>query len=574
MPMPSFAKLTAKRASIPPDELARQHRLLTDGAALRSVLTGLVYALAAFFVPLPVVLICAVVDFGSERLSLHWMKGLDPARTPRRYLATVGAGMLSQLAYALVLAFAYQSSLPLAQPFAAGVLTLTMLQMASIRIIHLPYAISGLSVTFAVGIGAVLYDWESRTGVAGLIISLIALSAAAYFIAAIVRGNHGLHAGIARERASAQMADQAKSRFLAQMSHELRTPLNAILGLGHAELAQATDPASQERLRLMTDAARGLAVILDDILDMSAIEAGHLPIRPLPCNPAQEITAAAALYRPLFEAEGLSVVLNLSPDLPAHAALDSQRLRQCLSNLFSNALKHTRVGGVTLRAELAINGDLLISFADTGPGIPQAEAERLFEPFQRGAGDQPGTGLGLSITRALARSMGGDLQLIPSLTGAEFRLRLALLVLPKVSPVSEHHEPAPRTPNALPAGLCVLVVDDIATNRLVAKAHLHLHGIKTEEADSGAEALARLRQNGIDLVLLDMNMPGMDGIETLQRIRALPGRTRLPVIAMTADATEAHRRRYLAAGMDGYLAKPLTPESVAEMLALYAPAAR
>eukprot|EP01031_Cornospumella_fuschlensis_P008645 gene8645-10656_t len=170
--------------------------------------------------------------------------------------------------------------------------------------------------------------------------------------------------------------------------------------------------------------------------------------------------------------------------------------------------------------------------------------------------------------------MGGDLQLIPSLTGAEFRLRLALLVLPKFSPVSEHHEPAPRTPNAVPAGLCVLVVDDIATNRLVAKAHLHLHGIKTEEADSGAEALARLRQNGIDLVLLDMNMPGMDGIETLQRIRALPGRTRLPVIAMTADATEAHRRRYLAAGMDGYLAKPLTPESVAEMLALYAPAAR
>lgn len=282
MPMPSFAKLTAKRASIPPDELARQHRLLTDGAALRSVLTGLVYALAAFFVPLPVVLICAVVDFGSERLSLHWMKGLDPARTPRRYLATVGAGMLSQLAYALVLAFAYQSSLPLAQPFAAGVLTLTMLQMASIRIIHLPYAISGLSVTFAVGIGAVLYDWESRTGVAGLIISLIALSAAAYFIAAIVRGNHGLHAGIARERASAQMADQAKSRFLAQMSHELRTPLNAILGLGHAELAQATDPASQERLRLMTDAARGLAVILDDILDMSAIEAGICPSGPCP----------------------------------------------------------------------------------------------------------------------------------------------------------------------------------------------------------------------------------------------------------------------------------------------------
>jgi CheY-like chemotaxis protein len=120
----------------------------------------------------------------------------------------------------------------------------------------------------------------------------------------------------------------------------------------------------------------------------------------------------------------------------------------------------------------------------------------------------------------------------------------------------------------------VLVVDDIATNRLVAKAHLHLHGITVEEAASGVEALARLQQNGIDLVLLDMNMPGMDGIETLQRLRSLPGCASLPVIAMTADATEAHRKRYLAAGMNGYLAKPLTPEAVAEMLRLYLPAAR
>lgn len=310
--------------------------------------------------------------------------------------------------------------------------------------------------------------------------------------------NHGVYAGIAREGASAQMADQAKSRFLAQMSHELRTPLNAILGLGHAELAQATDPASQERLRLMTDAARGLAVILDDILDMSAIEAGHLPIRPLPCNPAQEITTAAALYRPLFEAEGLSVVLKLSPDLPAHAALDSQRLRQCLSNLFSNALKHTRTGGVTLRAEQAINGDLLISFADTSPGIPQTEAQRLFEPFQRGSGDQPGTGLGLSITRALARSMGGDLHLIHSLTGAEFHLRLALLATPQVSHVLESTKDLASATSASSTGLCVLVVDDIATNRLVAKAHLHLNGISVEEANSGAEALVRVQEDGID----------------------------------------------------------------------------
>ncbi len=598
MPLPDKADLLARLSTIPHDELERQYQLLSDGATLRAILTTLVYALALFFVAWPVVLICMVADFTAERLGMGWMKGLHPARQPWRYLTTIAAGMVSQGAYALVLAFAYQSSLPLAQPFAAGVLTLTMLQMASVRIIHVPYAISGLSVAFVLGVAAVLHDWQSRTGLAGLALSLVALCAAAYFIAAIVRGNHALHDGIARERASARMADEAKSRFLAQMSHELRTPLNAILGLGHAELARATDPTSQERLRLVTDAARGLAVILDDILDMSAIEAGHLPIRPAPCDPGKEIAAAAALYRPLFEAEGLSVTLILSPDLPKEAALDSQRLRQCLSNLFSNALKHTRSGGVTLQAEQVATGDLVISFVDTGPGIPPAEAARLFEPFQRGAGDHPGTGLGLSITRALARSMGGDLHLIPSAQGAQFRLRLALNPVkeagdgvakaknasrpdadPQAWPTAAGQADAPplapqSSAQAEPApGRVgrVLVVDDIATNRLVARAHLMLHGIAVEEAASGAEAVARLGQDGIDLVLLDMNMPDMDGTETLRQIRSLPGREGLAVIAMTADVTEAHRRRYLAAGMNGYLAKPLTPEAVAELLTRHLP---
>lgn len=580
MPLPDKADLAARVSRIPPDELARQYQLLAEGASLRAMLTLLVYALAMFFVPWPVVLICMVVDFAAERLGMHWMKGLDPARAPRRYLATIAAGMVSQCAYAGVLAVAYQSSLPLAHPFAAGVLTLTMLQMASVRIIHLPYAISGLSVAFVMGVVAVLHDWQSRTGPSGLALSLIALCAAAYFISAIVRGNHALQDGIVKERASARAADQAKSRFLAQMSHELRTPLNAILGLGHAELTRATDPTSTERLRLITDAARGLAVILDDILDMSALEAGHLPIRPTPCDPGAEIAAATALYRPLFEAQGLSVTLILTPGLPARALLDSQRLRQCLSNLFSNALKHTRAGGVTLRAELAGNGDLLVNFADTGPGIPEAEAARLFEPFQRGSGDHPGSGLGLSITRALARSMGGDLQLIPGTQGAEFRLRLALGAVPAPSPWPAQEKPEPPQPDLTPPlrtaspcrGRRVLVVDDIATNRLVARTHLALHGVAVEEAASGAEAVARLGQDGVELVLLDMNMPDMDGTETLRRIRALPRREELPVIAMTADVTEAHRRRYLAAGMNGYLAKPLTPEAVAEMLARYLPA--
>lgn len=565
MPVPFPAKLSAKLARISPEEISRQYLLLVEGAAQRAVLTGLVYAISALLIPLPLVLACAVMDFGGEWLGLRWMKGLVPAENPQRYIATLLAGMLSQLGFATALALCYQSPATLASPFAAGVLTLTMLQMASIRVIHQPYATTGLATAFAVAVLAVLNDWQSRSGPTGLVLSLIALAAAAYFVASIVKSNHALHAGIAHERATARMADQAKSRFLAQMSHELRTPLNAILGLGHAELAQATDPASQERLRLVTDAARGLAVILDDILDMSAIEAGHLPIRPTPCDPGHEIATATALYRPLFEAQGLEVSLHLSPDLPARTVMDSQRLRQCLSNLFSNALKHTTTGGVSLVADMK-DGRLAITFSDTGPGIPQAEAARLFQPFQRGAGDQPGSGLGLSITRELARSMGGDLLLLPSANGARFLLTLAVDCPGEIPPPQPEPLPLPKDLSTVR----VLVVDDIATNRLVAKAHLRLYGVATEEAASGAEAVVKIRLNPPDLVLLDMNMPGMDGTATLKRIRTLPSRAaKVPVIAMTADATEAHRRKYLEAGMDGYLAKPLTPEAVADLLSQF-----
>ena len=552
---------------VSPQEISLQYGLLVKGTGLRAILSLLTYGFAVLIIPLPAALACAALDFSAEALSQRWMKDLVPARNRLRYLGTVGAMIASQMGFSAMLALCYHSDTPLAQPFAAGTLTLTMLQMASIRVIHLPYAVAGLSTAFCMAVGAVVWDWQSRSGPWGLMLSLLALSSAAYFIKAIVSANHGLHADIAHERATAQMADQAKSRFLAQMSHELRTPLNAILGLGHVELTQARDPASQERLRLVTDAARGLAVILDDILDMSAIEAGHLPIRPVLCSPADEIRAAAALFRPLFQAQSLEVSLRLSTDLPAGALMDKQRLRQCLSNLFSNALKHTTSGGVTLTATIDDSGRLAIGFTDTGPGIPPSEAERIFQPFQRGKGAKPGTGLGLSITRALARSMGGDLQLVPRnaavFPGARFLLTLALQ--------DATDTPPDPTGSALSlvnqTGQRVLVVDDIATNRLVAKAHLRLYGMTTEEAATGAEAVEKLAQDPVDLVLLDMNMPEMDGIATLAKIRALPGAgAQVPVIAMTADATEAHRRRYLAAGMDGYLAKPLTPEAVMGVL--------
>ncbi len=568
------AGLSALLQGVSTEEISRQHKLLAAGAGRRAVLTALTYAMGAMFVPLPYVIGLAVLDYTAERYGLICLYKLEPAKAPLRYVASLLAIFASQLALSSMLALSYQHPAPLAAAFAAGTMTLTMLQMASIRVVHLPYAAVGLGTCFLLSVVAVTINWQTRSGPEGLFLSYLALAAAAYFIFAIVIANHDLHDGIARERDAAKAADRAKSRFLTQMSHELRTPLNAILGLGHAELAQARTPDSVERLRLVTDAARGLAVILDDILDMAAVEAGRLPVRPVVCNLASELTAVAALYRPLCHGQGLEFSLTLAPDLPAQAMLDTQRLRQCLSNLFSNALKHTTRGSVRMEARLDEGGHLAVTVSDSGTGISADMIDRLFEPFQRGVGDVPGNGLGLSISRSLARAMGGDLVLQRGKAdadspgkpdgGAQFLLTLALGEVVDAPQVLAH-DPAPVA--ALTKGRVVLVVDDIATNRLVARAHLALYGLTVTEAASGAAAVEMIRASAPDMVLLDMNMPGMDGLATLRQIRALPSRAaKLPVVAMTADATTGHRRTYLEAGLDGYLAKPLTPEAVAEVL--------
>jgi two-component system, sensor histidine kinase len=235
--------------------------------------------------------------------------------------------------------------------------------------------------------------------------------------------------------------------------------------------------------------------------------------------------------------------------------IDGQRVRQCLGNLIGNALKHSSRGPVTVTVRYH-RGRLQIDVADQGKGIPAALQERVFEPFFRGAGETPGVGLGLAISRAVARQMGGDLVLMPAAQGTTFRLTI----------------PAPEAEATQDArGLSdfrdrvILVVDDIATNRLVAAQLLLAAGARPVEAASGPEALARLEQGGIDAVLLDLMMPGMDGQETLFRIREAHGR-RIPVVAMTADVLSIRRDDTLRERLDGFLPKPILPETLREVL--------
>jgi two-component system, sensor histidine kinase len=252
--------------------------------------------------------------------------------------------------------------------------------------------------------------------------------------------------------------------------------------------------------------------------------------------------------------------------VPALARFDTQRLRQCLSNLISNGLKYTRSGGVAVRVRFraAERNWLDIEVTDTGPGIPPGSEQQIFEPFVRADGQVAGTGLGLAISRALARRLGGDLVLLPSMPGLSGATFLLTIVL-------DMAVGAPSSTTASPkrslAGVKVLVVDDLATNRLVAEAHLHDLGATVFCVSGGTEALALLAHEKVDLIMLDMNMPAPDGLETFRRLRSGHGhQAKVPVIAMTANAMAEHRAAYEAAGLTGYLAKPLSTQTLAQVL--------
>lgn len=550
------------------DELGRQYRILMKDAPIRLAATTLAYVLTSVFLPLPIVLACYAVNLGGEIMSARALKDLDPEKDPARYRACLVWVFILELGFSIIPAMIWHVEGPYMKAFAVGLAVTSLMHVSTVRAIHLPMGITGFA---AIGSSAVISNallWIEKGDIASLAYtSICAVAGLGYGIGAILSNNQ-LHKETARGRAKAQAANAAKGAFLAQMSHELRTPLNAILGMGHAELGRTNDPVSVERLSVLISSAQGLSTILDDILDMSSIQGGHLPIRKHAIHVATEISATAALFRPQIETAGLALVIDLAANLPDWALMDDQRLRQCLSNLISNALKNTSEGSVTLRAQCVTGSGerplLRIDVIDTGPGIAPEVAQSIFEPFVRGPGTSLGTGLGLSITRALAQQMGGDLQLEQprpgDRAGAHFVLTLAL---------DETQAPKTMLPDApAPApdltGRRVLVVDDIYTNRLVAVTYLRLFGANPIEASSGAAALQRMKTGDIDLVLLDMNMPEMDGLETFAHLRKLPAPAgHVPVIAMTANTLSDVRRQYCEAGIDGYLAKPMTPEATA-----------
>ncbi|HEY3400144.1 MAG TPA: ATP-binding protein [Geothrix sp.] len=381
---------------------------------------------------------------------------------------------------------------------------------------------------------------------------------------------------LANEQAEA--GNLAKAQFLANMSHEIRTPLNGVVGA--LDLLARQDLAP-EQLKLLDTAATSsgaLLTLLNEILDFSAIEAGGLELAHEPMLLRPAVGSVVDLLRPMAQRKGLALTLEFDAALPTRIKGDAGRLRQVLLNLVGNAVKFTDHGNVAVRARRAPgSGDpgpvMILDVEDSGIGIPPAALPRLFTPFfQADQSDRRrfgGTGLGLVISKRLAEAMGAELSVesAPG-RGSTFRVRLPLEPLDS-GPAAAPPGPAAASAPAPLAGR-VLLVEDNPVNRMLAMAMLVSLGIEVAQADNGLAALHRMEDARFDLVLMDCQMPVMDGFEATREIRAREhsARTpRIPIVAVTANALSGDPERCLQVGMDAYLAKPYTIKTLCEALA-------
>ncbi|MDR3536777.1 MAG: ATP-binding protein [Acetobacteraceae bacterium] len=367
-------------------------------------------------------------------------------------------------------------------------------------------------------------------------------------------------------RAQAEQANRAKSEFLANMSHEIRTPMNGVIGMNEVLMRTELTDAQRECVHAIRISAQALLGLIDDVLDISRLEAGRVELEAIPFNLTETLEAAICLLKPRAAEKGLALHCSLAPDVDREVMGDPFRLRQVLLNLLGNAVKFTEQGSVELTAAAAADGAVRIAVADTGIGMSQETQARLFQKFTQADSSITrrfgGSGLGLAITRELVTLMGGqiDVKSAPG-KGSCFTvtLRLPRAPLPAVPALVA----APAPANAGSAGLHLLVVDDNAINRRLVTVLLEGAGHRVDPAADGREAVEAALRVRYDAILMDIQMPVMNGVQATRRIRALPPpHNGVPVIALTADVLADAPERYRAAGMDAYLSKPLSPAAL------------
>lgn len=377
-------------------------------------------------------------------------------------------------------------------------------------------------------------------------------------------------------RDTAHQANKAKSEFLAIVSHELRTPLNGILGMTSVlSDTELTDP-QRRAISTIKGAGEALSLIVDDLLDLTRLEAGHTRLEPQETNLGRLIDSVVQILRIRAWEKRLSMTVEISPDLPDVILGDPGRLRQILINLAGNAVKFTDRGGVTIRARLAPSSKdrLQIEVQDTGIGIPQSALDRLFKPFSQV--DQSytraynGTGLGLAIVKRLTTLMQGDVGVESEVgQGSRFWIDIPLLraerrlAAPQIGHTTVEHK---VTPADLSNGsvtfmpLRILVIDDSAHMRVMLRAVLSAAGHELEEANSGADGLERLRHGDIDVVIMDLEMPGLDGAATARMIRTMPEIATIPIVGLTGHDNAQIAASGLSTAADLVLSKPVMPD--------------
>ena len=376
-----------------------------------------------------------------------------------------------------------------------------------------------------------------------------------------------------RDRAAqrAERASEAKTRFLAMMSHEIRTPMTGVVGTADLLISLEQDKEKSEHLRALRASAGSLMAILDDILDFSRVEAGKLSIAAVATDVVSVLSEVRALFLPAAQEKGLPIVLEIQPEVPPVVRVDPVRLRQVLVNLAGNALKFTAQGRITLGLSCELNRDvpeLVFEVSDTGIGMDEEQVSRLFQPFEQADASvgrrYGGSGLGLAISRGLADAMGGRLE-VESVVGMGSLFRLRLPAEGRAELLPAPAAPAPGRfgiPERTVTPARILLADDEPTNRRLIATVLRRMGHSVEEREDGPDTVEAIRTatdlgGSFDLLLLDMRMPGMDGPATAAAIRALPGGAALRIVGLSADAMLAERERYLAAGLDAYLTKPV-----------------
>jgi len=379
-------------------------------------------------------------------------------------------------------------------------------------------------------------------------------------------------ARVQEEKTRADEANQAKSRFLAHMSHEIRTPLNGVIGLSRL-LEEITDPEEkQDTLRLIRSSGDALLSVINDILDFSKIEAGKLDLEVIPFRLRACVEESLDMFRPAAAEKDVALRCSLAPDVPEWAAGDATRLRQVLLNLLSNALKFTSSGEVTVSATVDQADDaghlIAIEVRDTGIGIPPEQVHNLFSSFSQVDASisrrYGGTGLGLAITKRLVELMGGGIS-VESEPGVGTRFRFTVLLAKAQAPRAAQKVVAPAADGRR---LKVLVAEDNRVNQMVVLGLLRKMGVDADLANNGLEAVAAVLEHDYDLVLMDLQMPEMDGLTATREIRSRVPADRQPIIwALSAHATTDARDSCLRAGMDRYLTKPLEPEKLRSLVA-------